>query len=48
MVLQRLMRCKGKMTFVNSHGCHLILSSVPFLLNLTLTDLLLDLFASAW
>ena len=36
------------MTFVNSHGCHLILSSVPFLLNLTLTDLLLDLFASAW
>ena len=47
-VLQRLMRCKGKMTFVSSHGCHLILSDVPFLLNLTLTDLLLDLFASAW
>ena len=36
------------MTFESSHGCHLILSDVPFLLNLTLTDLLLDLFASAW
>lgn len=42
MVLQHLMRCKGKMTFISSHGCHYILSYVPFPQNFTLTEPLPD------
>lgn len=46
MVLQRLMRCKGKMTFISSRGCHYILSSVAFRQNSTFIDPLLDPSAS--
>lgn len=46
MVLQHLMRCKGKMSFVSSHGCHYFLSCVPFPPNFTFIDPLLDHLAS--